>query len=512
MTHDMKRLVLLIFFASACGDDAPENLRFPPGFLYGTATAGFQVDMGCPTIPADRCTDPNSDWYVWVTKPELVSDSNLMLSGDSPTLEPGFYELFDQDFDRVKNELHGNTFRMSIEWSRLFPTSTIGVDGYDALKAKASPDALAFYHAVFASLKAHGLTPFVTLNHYTLPTWIHDAYGCHLNLATCSPRGWIDKDVTVAEIAKYAGFCAREFGGEVDLWATENEPFLAVAVAGYFFGFGQRSVPPRINLDGDSTRLATLGLIEAHARMYDAVKANDTVDADGDGKPAQVGIVYNMQASVPKLANRKLDVQGSNNVLYLMDELFLDGVIKGDVDMNFDGTKTHRDDLANRMDFLGINYYARAVVDGLDSSIFPQFSPLLTFNPLTLDIDYAYPKGIYEVIMLAEQRYGHLPIYITETGAQDPTDDGSSEKWLVETLHWVKRAINDGADVRGYYYWSLMDNYEWSQGMSVKMGLYGMDGADPQKTRHIKAGGLAYGRIAAGGEIPGDLAAKYPIQ
>jgi len=313
----------------------------------------------------------------------------------------------------------------------------------------------------------------------------------------------VDSARTVKEIAKFAEFCAQEFGGEVDMWATENEPFLAVAVAGYFFGFGQRSVPPRANLDGDSTRAVTLALIEAHARMYDAVKAVHP--------SAKVGIVYNMQAAAPKLANRKLDVQGAANVDYLMNSLFLDAVIKGDVDMNFDGTKTHRDDLANRMDFLGINYYARAVVDGIDTSLFPQFSPLMTFNPLTLDIDYSYPKGIYEMIMSADKKYGHLPIYITETGVQDPNDDGSSAKWLVETMHWVKRAINDGADVRGYYYWSLMDNYEWSQGMSVKMGLYGMDGTDPQKTRHIRSGGTAYGRIAGSGEIPNDLASQYPI-
>src|SRR5437870_797117 len=110
MTHDMKRLVSFIFFSSAFGDYAPANLPFPPSFLFGTATAGFQVDMGCPTLPAAQCSDPNSDWYVWVTKPELVGNADLQLSGDAPTLEPGFYELYAQDFDRAKNELHNNTF------------------------------------------------------------------------------------------------------------------------------------------------------------------------------------------------------------------------------------------------------------------------------------------------------------------------------------------------------------------------------------------------------------------
>src|SRR5262249_55631296 len=216
-----------------CGDQ-PEDLTFPHNFQFGTAIAGFQVDMGCPTTAPDRCNDPNSDWYVWVTKPELVNDPANQLSGDPPSTMPGFYELFAGDMDRAKNELRSSTLRLSIEWSRLFPTSTVGVDGYDALKQKAAPDALAYYHALFAALAQRGLRPLVTLNHYTLPTWIHDPYGCHLNLATCSPRGWMDSDRTIAEIAKYAGFCAREFGGEVDLWATENEPFLAVAVAGYF--------------------------------------------------------------------------------------------------------------------------------------------------------------------------------------------------------------------------------------------------------------------------------------
>src|SRR5262249_35045608 len=154
----------------------------------------------------------------------------------------------------------------------------------DALRAWADPGALTYYHALFAALKARGLTPMVTLNHYTLPVWIHDAYGCHVDLAHCAPRGWLDHDTTVREIAKYAGFVAREFGGEVDLWATENEPFTAVAVAGYFSGFGQRSVPPGVGFDAQSTLAATLALIDAHARMYDAVKANDTADADGDGK------------------------------------------------------------------------------------------------------------------------------------------------------------------------------------------------------------------------------------
>ena len=493
-----------------CGDQ-PEDLTFPHNFQFGTAIAGFQVDMGCPTIAPDRCNDPNSDWYVWVTKPELVNDPANQLSGDPPSTMPGFYELFAGDMDRAKNELRSSTLRLSIEWSRLFPTSTVGVDGYDALKQKAAPDALAYYHALFAALAQRGLRPLVTLNHYTLPTWIHDPYGCHLNLATCSPRGWMDSDRTIAEIAKYAGFCAREFGGEVDLWATENEPFLAVAVAGYFADLGNRSVPPRVSLNGDAVRTVTRAMIEAHARMYDAVKANDTVDADGDGKPARVGIVYNLQAAAPSRPDSALDQQAARNVRYLMNEFYLNAVIKGDLDTMLDGTTVHRDDLAGRMDFLGINYYARVVVQGLKDSLFPSFTPLLTFNPLTVQTDYDYPRGIYEVLTFAKS-YG-VPLFITETGHEDAEDMGAGAAWIVDTLTWVKRALREGAPVEGYYFWTLMDNYEWSHGMNVRMGIYGVDKTDATKARHPRAKMVsAYSRIAEGFQIPADLLAQYPAK
>src|SRR5262249_1427338 len=153
--------------------------------------------------------------------------------------------------------------------------------------------AIAHYHDVLKALRSRGLTPLVTLNHYTLPTWIHDGVGCHKNLGTCSPRGWLDKDRTVKEIAKYAGFVAKEFGGEVDLWAAENEPF-AVILSGYLFPTADRTNPPAVLLHFPETKQVMTSMIYGHARMYDAIKANDTVDVDGDGKPSFVGLVYSM--------------------------------------------------------------------------------------------------------------------------------------------------------------------------------------------------------------------------
>ena len=212
------RNAIVLLLLSGCSED----FTLPQGFLFGTATAGFQVEMGCPTVPAAQCEDPNSDWYVYITRPELRADAGLFLEGDPPSKGPGFFELYPQDLDRAANELHNNSFRLSIEWSRLFPTATDGATTFDELHALASPAALDYYHALFAAMKARNLAPLVTLNHYTLPSWIHDAYGCHVDLAGCSPRGWLDHDRIIAEMAKYAGFVGKEFGGEIDRYATLN--------------------------------------------------------------------------------------------------------------------------------------------------------------------------------------------------------------------------------------------------------------------------------------------------
>src|SRR5579883_14375 len=341
-----------------CGQSSTAP-SFPKGFLFGTATAGFQVEMGCPTIPADKCEDKNSDWYVWVTNPTIAADSTTFIEPNQPISgSPGFYELYAQDLDRAANELHNNAFRMSIEWSRLFPTATDAASDFASLRALASPDALAYYHAVFAALKARNITPLVTLNHYTLPTWIHDALGCHQDLVHCSPRGWLDGDRTIREIARYAGFCAQEFGGEVDLWATLNEPFTAISFAGYLHPSAMRSNPPGANLAFDAMKQVTINMITAHAKMYDAIKAGDTMDANGDGKSSIVGIVYNIQPVAPA-SQDPLDVQGANNMSYLMNQLFLDAVAKGDLDEKFDGNQVHHPELANRLDYVGANIYAR---------------------------------------------------------------------------------------------------------------------------------------------------------
>lgn len=501
----MRLLGVLGLCGALCACEKPP---FPKDFLWGASTAGFQVDMGCPTLSAAECEDEQSDWYAFITRrSELSTSVQALMSTDLPRHGPGHWELYETDFQALQ-DMGLNGYRMSLEWSRIFPTATDGATDFEALRALADPAALARYHQMFASLKARKITPLVTLNHYSLPLWIHDAIGCHQDLAGCSPRGWLDRARTVREIAKYAGFVAREFGGEVDLWATENEPF-AVVLPGFLLPGKDRVNPPGVSVQYQAARDVMMALIEAHARMYDAVKAADTADADGDGKAAQVGLVYAMVPFRPKNASNRLDQKAAENLFYLYNTAFLDGVCKGDVDPELDGVQAHRDDLAGRMDWLGINYYSRATVEGLATPSFPDLSPLATFNALTLEPWEDYPRGLYEMALHVQERYG-LPSYVTETGASDPLDDGTGASWLARYATWAKRAVRDGADLRGFFYWSLMDNFEWNHGMALRFGLYAVDKDDPAKTRVPRQAVGVYREIAKANDVPRAVAERYP--
>ncbi len=507
-------LILLLCMGGfvGCSDDdgAPAEGAFPSDFQWGAAVAGFQVDMGCPTLDASTCMDTASDWYVWVTDPQLIAEEGNHLPGDPLSYSPGHWELYEVDYALAAGELGLTAFRTSIEWSRIFPDSTVGLESHEELAAVANMDAVAHYRAMFTAMRAQGLEPYVTLHHYTLPRWIHDAVGCHLDLEGCSPRGWLDRETIVSEIAKYSGFMAAELGDLVDQWITQNEPF-AVILAGYLLPSEDRTNPPGVALAFDEVKQVATAMIEAHARMYDAVVAADEEDADGDGEVAQVGLVFSVVPAHPIDPSDELDVTAAENVLYLYNLAFLNGVIRGELDEDLDGTAEYREDLDNRMDWLGVNYYSVLEVEGRDYAVLPELSPLMTFDPFTFQLNWDAPEGIYEALLLVRDRYPDLPMIITENGFGDAEDSEGARKYLAEHLAWVSRAIGDGADCRGYFYWSLVDNYEWNHGFGMRFGLYGIDPEDPTKERILRPVAQDYAQIVAGNGLPAELLDAYPI-
>lgn len=477
----------------------------------GAAIAGFQVDMGCPTVAAARCEDRASDWYQWITTSRIESNPVLFMSGDAPSKGPGFYELYQADMDLAQKELGSNALRLSIEWSRIFPKATFGAQSFAELTALASPDGLAYYHALFAAMKARGLRPMVTVNHYTLPLWIHDGNACNENFDTCTAKGWAAPDVIVPEIAKYAGFVAKEFGKEVDVWATENEPFSAVVLPSYLIPSSTRVNPPGLYLKTDAAKTATVAMIEAHARMYDAIHANDTVDADGDGHAATVGLVYSVEAVSP-LTDNAQDAKTADNMRYFMNDLFLQGIAKGVLDRNWDGKTETVPELQNRLDWLGVNYYARVKAQ---TNVIPTplqlITPYFTFNPLNMQPDMNDPSGMYDVLKDV-QKWG-VPIIITETGVDQAMDASLGASWIAKTSQYLAKAKSEGVDVRGYFTWSLTDNYEWNHGTQMKFGMYAVDVNDVRKPRTPRPAVAAFAKIAKnGGVVPSDLAALFPIK
>jgi len=505
---------------------AVERLYFPQGFLWGTAISAFQTEMGAN--PAS--VDPNTDWFVWVHDPDNLA--NGIVSGDLPEDGPGFFDRYQLLIPIVTRKLRNNSLRLSVEWSRVFPTSTAGVDTSGgmtmatlyALDALADQGAVSRYREILAALRTAGITPMVTLLHFTLPTWIHDPIGVRAAFAGLgpddpipnglAPAGWIDA-ATAAEFEKFAAYAAWKLGDLVDLWATINEP-MVVATSGFLNAEGiAANFPPGI-LSFTALRAAVLNEIEGHVRAYEAIKAWDGEDADQDGQAASVGVVKNIPVFEPFLISSEADRIAAEHANYLFNRVYLNATILGDVDANLDGVidpGEHRVEYEGKMDFVGLNYYQRAQALSLGGPVTPtiplfDFAPLLEYQaPLNPDAPLPcpvgrhcseigseiYPAGIGKALAIAGD-YG-LPVYVTENGIADADDDQRGQ-YLILHLYNVARAIRDGvADVRGYFHWSLFDNYEWNRGYAAKFGLYSVDPATGEFQRRRRSARF-YRRIA----------------
>lgn len=439
----------------------PDPDAFPEGFAWGTATAGFQVEMGCPTWPEAECTDPASDWYQWVTDPAIVADGGLFVTGEPVTAGPGMWETFEDDV-AIMTADHHSTFRMSIEWSRIFPDAAAeSATTIEELDALAVPSAVARYHEMLAALRAAGIQPLVTVNHYVLPRWVHDGAACHVDLATCGADGWVNGDRMLPLITLWAGWVAREYGDEVDLWMTLNEPY-ATTVSGYLLPSEDRSGPPGRSMDTEATVAVMVHQLEGHARMYDAIKAEDP--------GSTVGIVMNMVDIAPTDPANEADVRAAEHMDYLYHRLYLDAMTTGAWDDDLDGVADRtRDDLAGRLDVLGVNYYNGVTTLGLPFPLDPavptfDFFPEFSWEP--------NEEGLRRVLGIAAEY--DVPIWITENGTPYVEDQGV--EILDHHLLALHQAIaDDGVDVRGYLYWSFVDNYEWNHGLDLKFGLYALD-------------------------------------
>ncbi|HLM28201.1 MAG TPA: glycoside hydrolase family 1 protein [Thermoleophilaceae bacterium] len=513
-------LVLALLCAWPAVAPAATGGKFPRSFLWGTAVAGFQTEMG--GSPANR--DRGSDWWTWAHDRGNIAERRV--SGDLPERGPGHWRRWRSDVDLAARRLHSNAFRMSVEWSRIFPRSTRGIEtgrnvsrrDLRRLDRRANRSALAHYAAVIRRARRRGMRVLLTVNHFTLPNWIHDSIAARRALEgrdpdgplppMSRPAGWLDSD-TVDEFRKYAAYLAWKLGRQVDIWTPINEP-LVVATNGYanvpgviggFFPPGAFSFTAAIT--------AVLNLERGNAAAYDAIKRWD--------RHSRVGLVQNLVAFTPADQSSDADRRGAVNADYLFNRLFVNAAVRGRVDRNANGTiepSEVRTRGRRKADFIGVNYYFRGRVQGLPTPLSSRI-PVLDFLPQT---DYRtpqkptsppcptecsefgneiYPEGLRTVLGTAG-RLG-LPVIITENGLADSDDDQRSSH-LIRHLRVLRQAMNDRvARVQGYLHWSLFDNFEWSAGYYPRFGLFRIDS---RLRRRARPSANVFARIARRNRVP----------
>lgn len=404
----------------------------PARFLWGAGTSAHQVEGG----------NDRNDWWEWEQRLGVVKGG---ARSGSACLH---WERFEEDLDLLR-ALGLDTYRFSVEWSRLEPAP----GRYDDA-------ALAHYRAVAAACRARGITPIVTLHHFTNPRWF-------------AGRGGWETHANLPHFVRLARWVGAGLGDLVDHWITVNEP----EVLG-FYGYASGIWPPGV-ADRSRALIVIANLLEAHALASHALRESDTVDADGDGRATWIGVAKHWVLLEPRRRWNPLDHLASAAQHRVFNEAVVRALAGGPVDLSIPGAKPVRrrvESMAGSSDFLGLNYYTRWMVTffGKDPRSAKRGAPV---NDLGWEI---YPEGIERAI--AECGAFGLPLLITENGIADAADRWRGT-FIRATLAAVDRARAAGADVRGYIHWSLMDNFEWADGHEGRFGLCSVDFDHPEGPR-----------------------------
>lgn len=497
------------------------DLSFPKGFRWGVAHAGFQAEGG-PGSPVD----PNSDWYRWVHDP---INQFLGFTNGVPENGPGTYVSYDTDAELARQDLGMNTFRMGIEWSRIFPNSTAGINISDeggtvsqadlqAMDQLANQAEVAHYRAVFASLRAHGLEPLVTVNHFTLPTWVNDPITARplIQLGLPAPTaGWLSPGTPV-EFEKFAAYVAWKYGDQVDDWATLNEPFSPILTQFFAIPGLVPAWPPGV-IRPDLASTFLVNEAKGHVAAYDAIHQWDNKVATVGKAAASVGFTNNMIPARPADPVNPLDVQAADAWNSFYNGWFPNAVIDGWVDANFDGVKTANEvhaDFTGKADWIGVQYYGSQPMQGFGVAPIPGF-PFLRGLPVRCDpsptcSDYNQPTdpgGFREVLDFAAS-YGK-PLWVTENGIAD-AGDSKRPPYLVNHIAVVQDMVAHDTNILGYTYWSFVDNLEWAEGYDLHFGLYGSDPTTPELERTPKPTSIsAISQITKANALPTALLATY---
>ncbi len=431
------------------------SLSFPPDFLWGTATAAHQVEGG----------NTNNNWYAFEKEPGRIFRDQR--SGNACEWWSGRAE---EDIGRM-GALNTHSHRLSVEWSRLVPEP----GGW-------SVEAVDRYREILSAMRDAGIVPMVTLHHFTHPLWLEEA------------GGWMQEEAP-AHFQRFVTAAVRALGDLCDTWCTINEPNVYASL-GYFEG----EFPPGHRRPTEYFQVLHR-LLEAHARAYHAVHAVQP--------RARVGLAKHMIAWYPRRPHSPVGRALTRALDRVFNGITLRALETGEWCPPL-GKSWNIPHLRGSLDWIGLNYYQRYDVafslKALRSfGVAYEARPGMPKGPGRWG--EIYPDGLLESVGRLSRRFA-LPIYITENGAPEESD-GGRPAFLLRHLHRTWRAIQAGMPVKGYYVWSLVDNFEWAKGYDprFRFGLYRVDFGTQE--RALRPSGALYSEIAGAGAITRDMVRRY---
>jgi beta-glucosidase len=454
-----------------------KEARFPNGFLWGMATAAYQVE-GAWNIDGKG----ESIWDRFAHTPGKIRDGS---NGDVACDQ---YHRYKEDVAILKR-LNQKSYRFSISWARIQPS------GRGAVNQKG----LDYYGRLVDALLEAGIRPFCTIYHWDLPQGLEDL------------GGWPNRELA-DYYAEFAGILARNLGDRITTWALFNMPWWIT-----YKGYGDGSMPPgKADIDLFLKAAHTLSL--AQGKGFRAIKAASS--------KATVGHAYGTEPVFPKTdsaadraATERFDA--ARNLYFIHTAIhgeYPRKAFPGEPPYEAMGFKPGDEKIMKApLDWLGIHYYLRLMISdtGLDSqSRQTSRDPLAGIRaeqsregPRTDSGTEIWPRGIYDLVMQISREYNHPVIEITESGCTgSDTPDASGRvsdayriAWYQQHLAELARAIAEGAKVRAYHAWSLLDNFEWRSGYSLRYGLTHVDFQTLKRT--IKDSGRWYGRVAAANRL-----------
>ncbi|MEK8031235.1 GH1 family beta-glucosidase [Ideonella sp. DXS29W] len=424
------------------------------GFIFGVGTSSYQIEGA---VNEDGRLP--SVWDTFCATPGKVA------RGETGAMACDHYHRWEADLDLLA-ALGVDAYRFSIAWPRVMDE-----------KGRPNARGIDFYKRLTDGLAERGIRAFVTLYHWDLPQWMEDR------------GGWLNRE-TAWRFADYADLMSRELAGRVTSWATHNEPWCAA-----YLGYGNGHHAPGHNVARWGTQ-AMHHLLLGHGLALPALRANDP--------HAQMGLVANLGPGYPGRDVHE-DVDAARLYETYQNRWVLDPLLKGEYPADlfrlWKGTEPvvlpgDMETVAAPMDFLGINYYSRAVVSSTGADSFEWVrDPAVERTTMDWEV---YPQGLQDLLEALRRDYPNLPpIYITENGmsSDDHVQDGvvddlQRQSYLKRHFAACTRAMARGVDVRGYFIWSLMDNFEWAWGYERRFGIVHVDYETQRRTP--KRSALAY--------------------